>query len=167
MTYITIACVLERIAVGAGLAAARLGIPLVIVCVAYAPIARWLGWATDVPVVELSTLGFLAATMTSFGYAYARGRHVRLDILSRRFPSRVNAAAELAGTVLILIPLCALVIWDGAGSTWLSLEQGERWGDTALPLQWLVRLWVPLGFALLMAAALASAARALRAIQRK
>lgn len=158
---------LDRIAIAAGTAVARLGIPVVIVSVAFAPIARWCGWTTDAPMDELSTLAFLALTMTSFGHAYASGGHVRLDILSRRFPPKVIAALELAGTVLILFPLCAVVIADGLDSTWLSLEQGERWGGTALPLQWLVRLSVPLGFALLLAAALASALRALRVLRGK
>lgn len=158
---------LDRIAIAAGVALARLGIPLVILGVAFAPIARWCGWASDAPMDELSTLAFLAVTMTSFGYAYASGAHVRLDILSRRFPPRLNAAIELAGVGLILAPLCLLVIADGVDSTWLSLVQGERWGDTALPLQWLVRVWLPLGFALLMAAGIASALRALRVLLRK
>ena len=50
----------------------------------------------------------------------------------------------------MLLPLCALVVLDGVDSAWRSFLQGERWAGTGLPLQWAVRLWVPLGFALLM-----------------
>jgi TRAP-type mannitol/chloroaromatic compound transport system permease small subunit len=150
---------LERAVVVCGVGVSRLGIPLVVLSIACQPVARWMGWSNDVPVSEISTLAFLAATMTSFGYAYAQGAHVRLDILSRRFTPRANAGIELLATLLILMPLCAVVVIDGVDSTWRSFAQGERLGDTALALQWAVRLWVPVGFALLMVAGLASALR--------
>jgi TRAP-type mannitol/chloroaromatic compound transport system permease small subunit len=151
----------------AGIAAAWLGIPLMILAAAIEPLARWIGWSGDAPFSEASTVAFLAATMTSFGYAYAAGAHVRLDVLSRRFPPRLNAAIELAGTLLVLLPLCALVVIGGVDSTWRSFVQGERWAGTSLSLQWMVRLWVPLGFALLMTAGLASAVRAFLSLSRK
>ena len=150
-----------------GIAAAWLGLPLTILCAAVEPPARWIGWPGDAPFSEASTLAFLAATMTSFGYAYAAGAHVRLDILSRRFSPRLSASIELAGTILVLLPLCTLIVVDGFDSTWRSFELGERWADTGWPLQWAVRIWVPLGFLLLMTAGLASVLRALLSLARK
>jgi TRAP-type mannitol/chloroaromatic compound transport system permease small subunit len=161
------ALVLDGISVRIGIVLAWLGIPLMILTAALEPLARWIGGSGDAPFSEASTVAFLAATMTSFGYAYAAGAHVRLDVLSRRFPARLNAAIELAGTLLILLPLSALIVVDGVDSTWRSFEQGERWADTAWALQWVVRMWVPLGFALLMAAGLASALRAFLSLSRK
>src|ERR1051326_6346030 len=99
--------------------------------------------------------------------AYAAGAHVRLALLSRRFPPRATAAIELAGSVCILVPLCALIVADGIDSSWRAFLQGERWADTGWAVQWIVRLWIPLGFALLMAAGLARALRALLALTRK
>lgn len=161
------ALVLDALSVRIGVAVAWLGIPLMILAAASEPLLRWAGWRGEAPFGDASTVAFLAATMTSFGYAYAAGFHVRLDVLSRRFPPRLNAAIELAGTVLILLPLCAVVVVDGIDSTWRSFLQGERWADTALALQWAVRLWVPLGFALLMAAGIAAALRALLTLSAK
>ena len=158
---------LDSISVRIGLAIAWLGIPLMILTAAAEPIARWIGWPTDLPFSETSTVSFLAVTMISFGHAYAAGAHVRLNVLSRRFPSRLSAAIELAGTLLILLPLCALIVVDGFDSAWRSFEIGERWADTGWPLQWAVRIWVPLGFTLLMTAGLASALRALLSLARK
>jgi TRAP-type mannitol/chloroaromatic compound transport system permease small subunit len=158
---------LERLAERIGVAVAWLGIPSMILLAALEPLARWVGWRADAPFNDASTVAFLATTMTSFGYAYAAGAHVRLEILSRRFPPRLNAAIELAGTLLILLPLCTVLVVDGVDSTWRSLVQGERWADTGLAWQWAVRLWVPLGFALLLAAGLASALRALLSLCRK
>lgn len=158
---------LDALSVRIGKLVARLGIPVMIVTAALEPVTRWLGWSSDVPLGEASTAAFFAMTMTAFGYAYAAGAHVRLDILSRRFPQAVNAAIELAGTLLVLVPLCALVVVDGVDSAWRSFLQGERWAGTGLPLQWALRLWVPLGFALLMAAGLASALRSVLQLIRR
>src|SRR4051812_13872087 len=135
-----------------------------ILSAALEPIARWIGWRTDMPLSEASTAAFLATTMASLGYAYAAGAHVRLDLVSRRFSPRLVAAIELVGTLVILLPLCALIVAHGVDSAWRSFLQGERWADTAWAAQWVVRSWVPLGFALLMAAGFAGALRALLAL---
>ena len=127
--------VLERLSQGIGFAVAWLGIPAMILLAAIEPLARWVGWHADASFGDASTSAFFATTMTSFGYAYAAGAHVRLKILSRCFPPRVNAAIEFAGTVFVLLPLCAIVVIDGVDSTWRSLLQGEHWADTAWGLQ--------------------------------
>lgn len=158
---------LESVSVRIGSAIAWLGIPLMILAAALEPLARWIGWRTDAPFSDASTAAFLATTMASFGYAYAAGAHVRLDLVSRRFPPRVAAAFELAGTLVVLLPLCALIVANGIDSAWRSFLQGERWADTAWAVQWIVRLWVPIGFALLMAAGLAGALRALLVLTRR
>jgi TRAP-type mannitol/chloroaromatic compound transport system permease small subunit len=159
--------VLDAISAGIGRAVAWTGIPLMILAAALAPIARWIGWRTDIPLSEASTAAFLATTMATIGYAYAAGAHVRLDLVSRRFSPRLVAAVELVGTLVILLPLCALIVADGVDSAWRSFFQGERWADTGWAVQWMVRLWVPLGFVLLMAAGFAGALRALLALIRK
>lgn len=155
---------LENILRLAGIAVAWLGIPLIIVTASLEPVLRWAGVPGDLPFGEAATSAFFALTMTTFGYAYVLGAHVRLDFFSHRFTSRARAAIELAGVVLILLPLCALVIVDGTESAWRAFGQGERWGDSPLGIQWLVRAAVPIGFLLLMLAGTAAALRAIRAL---
>jgi TRAP-type mannitol/chloroaromatic compound transport system permease small subunit len=158
---------LDSVSVRIGSAVAWLGIPLMILAAAVAPVARWIGWHAEAPFSDASTAAFLATTMASFGYAYSAGAHVRLDLLSRRFSPRVAAAIELGGTLAVLLPLCALVVVSGVDSAWRSFLQGERWADSAWAVQWIVRLCVPIGFALLMSAGLAGALRALLVLRRK
>src|SRR5437870_1177377 len=79
------ALILEQVARKVGVAAAWTGIPLMVVLVCIAPGLRWAGRGGDLPFGEASTAALFALTMTSFGYAYAAGAHVRLDVLSRRF----------------------------------------------------------------------------------
>ena len=161
------ALILEQLARKIGVAAAWTGIPLMVVLACIEPVLRWAGRGGDLPFGEASTAAFFALTMTSFGYAYAAGAHVRLDVLSRRFSPRVHAAIELSGVVLIVLPLCAVVVLDGTESAWRSFQQAERWADTAWTLQWLLRAWVPAGFLLLMLAAVASALRAIMTLAAK
>jgi TRAP-type mannitol/chloroaromatic compound transport system permease small subunit len=159
--------ILDELARKIGVAAAWAGIPLMVVLACLEPVLRWTGHAGDLPFGEASTAAFFALTMTSFGYAYAAGAHVRLDVLSRRFSPRARAAIELSGAVLIVLPLCAVVVMDGAESAWRSFQQAERWADTAWTLQWVLRAWVPAGFLLLMLASIASALRAIMTLAGK
>ncbi|HXM80770.1 MAG TPA: TRAP transporter small permease subunit [Burkholderiales bacterium] len=149
------------------MAVAWIAIPLMVILAALEPVLRWAGWGGDLPLGEAATSAFFALTMTSFGYAYAAGAHVRLDVLSRRFSPRVRAALELAGAVLIVLPLCAVVLLNGTESAWRSFQQAERWADTGWTLQWVLRAWVPVGFFLLMLAAIASGLRAIMTLAGK
>jgi TRAP-type mannitol/chloroaromatic compound transport system permease small subunit len=147
-----------------GVAIALVAVPLMIALAAIEPVARWLGWNAGAS-GDAATAAFLALVMTSFGYAYAARAHVRLDLLSRRLSPRCNAWIELGGSLLVLVPLCAVLVLDGTESAWRSFQLGERWADTGWPVQWLLRAWIPAGFLLLLLAALASALRALSSLR--
>ena len=156
--------ILEKAVACAGLFAARACLLPMIALAAAAPLCRWLGLG-NLPFADAPTSLFFILTMTTLGYAQVAEAHVRLDLLSRHWSGRTRAAIALCGTLLVLVPLCLRVIADGARSTALSWQQGERWGGTDLPLQWLVRASVPLGFLLLLLAALAGAWRAARRLR--
>ena len=79
----------------------------------------------------------------------------------------ITPTRTIASIIALIGVLCALIVADGIDSSWRSFLQGERWADTGWAVQWIVRLWIPLGFALLMAAGLARALRALLALTRK
>lgn len=158
---------LNRLPSVAGLGAARAGIPAMVALFAFEPVARWLGIHTGGAAGDFATLLFFGVAMLGFGYGYAEDAHVRIDIVSRRFPIRLRAAIELAGVTLVVAPFCVAIIAYGADSAWRSFQQGESLGDSGLALQWVVRALAPLGFALLLAAGLAGAIRALRLLMRR
>ena len=67
--------------------------------------------------------------------------------------ARWLAGIELFGCLAILMPLSGYLIVYGAESAWLAWAQGERSGALMdLPLQWVVKATVPLGFLLLLLA---------------
>ena len=102
--------ILEQLARQIGVAAAWTGIPLMVVLACLEAVLRRAGWGGDLPFREASTTAFFAPTMTSFGYAYAAGAHVRLEVRSRRFSPRARAAIEFSGAALIVLPFCAVLI---------------------------------------------------------
>lgn len=102
---------------------------------------------------ELGSELFFALVMLSFGYAYLRDGHVRIDILRDRMRARWLAGIEVFGCLAILMPLSGYLIVYGAESAWLAWAQGERSGALMdLPLQWVVKATVPLGFLVLLLA---------------
>ncbi len=147
----------------AGLAAARIAVPAMVALFALEPAARWAGVPIGSGFGDLATLLFFGLVMLSFGYGYAENVHVRIEVASGRLSPRARALIELAGVVLVLMPLCIAVIVYGADSAWRSFLQGETSGDSGLAVQWIVRAFAPLGFALLLIAGLAHAVRAWRA----
>src|SRR5258706_3138833 len=104
---------LER-AIGAiSLFIARLRIPLLVVLGAWLVPGRHLRFGPDADLKEMIALAFFVLVMGSFGHAYLRDAHVRVDLASGLFSARARAAIELAGCIAVLLPICATLIWYG------------------------------------------------------
>lgn len=156
---------LERAIAAVSLWTARIAIPLMVVLGAWLIFARHLRIGLDADAKEAVGLAFFLLLMGSFGYAYLRDAHVRVDSASRHFSARVRAAIELAGCIAVLLPICAVLIGYGSDAAWRSFQQAERLAVSDLPLQWLVRLAVPVSALLLLAAALCVCARCVRTLR--
>lgn len=157
----TFADCLDRAVSGLSLLWGRVVLPLIVALAAGLVLGRHLRIGAAADLKELESVLFLGLVMFSIGYAYLRDAHVRVDLASRRFPARMRAAIEIAGCVAVVIPFCCVLLWYGADSAWRSLLQGERLAGGELPLQWLVRMAVPLGGLLLLAASIAVTLRCL------
>ena len=155
---------LDRVVSRTAVLLSRVALPLMIACGAGLVIGRHLRLGPTADLKELESVLFFGLVMLSFGYAYLRDAHVRIDLVSRRLPARTGAAIELAGCAIVLLPFCALLMWYGGDSAWRSFAQGERLPFGDLPLQWVVRLMVPLGALGLAAASVAVSARCLRTL---
>jgi TRAP-type mannitol/chloroaromatic compound transport system permease small subunit len=105
--------------------------------------------------LELQWYMFSALFLLAAGYALKHNDHVRLDVLFTRYTPRTQAWVDIFGTIFFLLPLCLLILWHGWPffyETWLS---GERSGDSGGLIRWPVKLFLPLGFALLVLQAFA------------
>lgn len=156
---------LERVVAAISLLIGRVTVPLLVALGAWLAPGRYLRLGSDADLKEAVALAFFGLVMGSFGYAYLRDAHVRVDLASRLFSARARAALELAGCVLVLAPICGILIGYGGDASWRSFLQAERLAMSDLPLQWLVRLAVPGGALLLLAAALCICARSIRTLR--
>jgi TRAP-type mannitol/chloroaromatic compound transport system permease small subunit len=155
----------ERVISSISLWIARIAIPLMVLSGLWLVLGRHLRIGPGADAKEAIGLAFFLLLMGSFGYAYLRDAHVRVDSASRHFSARARAAIELIGCVAVLLPICAVLIWYGSDAAWRSFQQAERLAASDLPLQWLVRLAVPAGALLLLAAALCVCARRFRTLR--
>ncbi|HLS84301.1 MAG TPA: TRAP transporter small permease subunit [Arenimonas sp.] len=102
-----------------------------------------------------------AIFLLGLGLCFRHDRHVRVDVFSARWQPRTRARVELAGIVLLLLPLCLFAVWislDYVAASW-SVREGSR-DPGGLPGWYLLKALIPLSAALLALQGLAQAARA-------
>jgi TRAP-type mannitol/chloroaromatic compound transport system permease small subunit len=103
--------------------------------------------------LEIQWYGFATVFMLGAGYVFLRNAHVRIDFVSGRLSKKTQAAIDIAGIIVFLVPLCWLMIdlgWPVFRNAWVSGEMSQNAGGL---IRWPVYLLVPLGFALLLAQA--------------
>ena len=96
---------------------------------------------------HLYAVGFLLG----LGYAYQADAHIRVDVLHEHFGHRVKAWIELYGIILLLLPFIALILiysMPFVTSSYAVAEVSASPGG--LPLRWLIKAALPLGFGLLL-----------------
>jgi TRAP-type mannitol/chloroaromatic compound transport system permease small subunit len=103
-------------------------------------------WSTGSVALQETALYLHAALFTlAAAGALARGEHVRVDALSVRFSERGRAWVELLGTVLLLLPFAAGMLWlswDYVHRAWAIRERSSDPGG--LPYLYLFKTLIPL-----------------------
>jgi TRAP-type mannitol/chloroaromatic compound transport system permease small subunit len=119
-------------------------------------------WLTETVIYAHAALFMLAAAWT-----LRAGGHVRVDVFYAEASARTKAIIDLAGSMLLLLPFSAVLVWLGvsyAARSWAILERSQE--TSGLPLVYALKTLIPL-FALLMALqGIAQAIRALNALAR-
>lgn len=112
---------------------------------------------------HLYAVGFLVG----LSYALQADAHVRVDVLHERLQPRTQAWIELYGIVLLLLPFIALILIFSVPFVTSSFAVSERsQAPGGLPLRWLIKAALPLGFALLLLATTARLSRVWAALFR-
>ncbi len=89
-------------------------------------------------------------------YCFVLDRHVRIDVAAERFPPRVRGWIELVGLLVLLLPLCAMLIYEAIPFVLRSWQLNEiSPAPDGLPYRWIPKSFIIWGFLLLMIAALA------------
>jgi len=105
---------------------------------------------------HLYATGFLMG----LSYAYQADAHIRVDVLHERLSPTLQAWIELYGIVLFLLPFIALVLVFSVPFVWQSFQLSEvSQAPGGLPGRWLIKAMLPLGFLLLLLAAVSRLTR--------
>ena len=105
---------------------------------------------------------FAAVVLLMAAYTFQRDEHVRIDILSGRLGERGLAWLDLLGICLVLLPVCAALVWVSWPQFLVSLLSGEsratRDSTSDIPA-WIIKGFIPAGFILLGLQGVAEAIR--------
>jgi TRAP-type mannitol/chloroaromatic compound transport system permease small subunit len=105
---------------------------------------------------HLYSVGFLLG----LGYTLESDAHVRVDVLHERLAPRLQAWIELYGIVLLLLPFCAIILIYAVPFVAFSYATSEVSASPGgLPLRWLIKAVLPVGFGLLALAAISRLTR--------
>ena len=128
---------------------------LMLVNVFYDAIMRYFFRSGSIALQELEWHLFSVVFMFGIAYALKEDGHVRVDILYDRWSPKTQAVINIAGTLLMMIPLSVLII---EGSVWFVHEaytSGEISGDPGgLTNVWLIKAVIPTSFVFLIISAI-------------
>lgn len=76
---------------------------------------------------------FAAVVFITAAYALQKNEHVRVDVFANRIGDRGLAWIDLFGIILVLLPVCAAMIWLSSPKFWEALGRrlinpGSRYG---------------------------------------
>ena len=98
--------------------------------------------------------------LLGLGYALKDDVHIRVDVLHERFSPALKAWLELYGILLLLLPFIAVMLIFAVPFVAASYALGEvSVSPGGLPYRWAMKAMLPLGFALLLLAALSRLTR--------
>lgn len=131
-------------------AASWLAIVLVLT-MAFEVVARYVFNRPTVWSYDLSYFINSLLVMMGLAYTHKLQGHVSIDVISSRFSVRVQSIINVILTLLFFFPICILVIRAMVPNVVFSFTSGERsWVGSWLPPIWPFKLWILIGFVLLL-----------------
>ena len=104
---------IKRSVAGIGFWSALVILPFIICTRVFEIVARKVfGYASSFPqYLEWELFVFLV--LSTLGYAYVRGAHIRVDIIRERLRPKACERIELVGLLLLMLPFALVVIYRG------------------------------------------------------
>ncbi|HEY1325538.1 MAG TPA: TRAP transporter small permease subunit [Casimicrobiaceae bacterium] len=100
--------------------------------------------------LEIQWYLFSVIFLFGAGYTFLRNEHVRIDIVTGRFSSRVHNWIDVVGIVFFLFPMSAIIMWLSWPLFVDSYVRNEVSTNAGGLTIWPARLMIPVGFALLI-----------------
>ncbi len=103
--------------------------------------------------LELQWYLFGAVFLLIAGYTLLKNEHVRVDVLSQRFSPRTRVRIEIFGILLFILPASIVIMWLSWPVFMDAFINNEQSSNAGGLIRWPAKLLIPVGFALLVAAA--------------
>lgn len=87
------------------------------------------------------------AFMFGLSYAVITDAHVRVDLISNRFPAKVRHGIEVLGALFLMLPFIVAVIVHGYAfflDSWIHSERSTA--PLGLPWRWAIKAVIPISF---------------------
>lgn len=142
--------IIDRITANVGILAMLMIAAAVFISTGNALARKLFSWSSNA-MLEIQWYLFSAVFLLGAGYAMLRNAHVRIDFLSSRFSARTRNLIDIAGIVLVIVPLCLMLIDMSTPLFLKAYQTHEMSPDAGGLLRWPVLMMVPLGMVLLLA----------------
>ena len=147
--------VIDRMSEWVGKAAGFLVLPLVVV-MGYDVVTRYVFNVATVWAYETTIFLFGALSILGIAYALKLRAHINVDVIRRRFPTRVGAIVDLF-TSLLFFAFCCALLWKGIEMAWSSLKVLEISSRTSWePPLYPIKMTIPIAAFLLLLQGLAN-----------
>jgi TRAP-type mannitol/chloroaromatic compound transport system permease small subunit len=100
--------------------------------------------------LEIQWYMFAAMFMLGTSYTLCKNEHVRVDVLYSHISTRAQIWIDLVGGLLFLLPaaiILAWLSWPVFYNSWMQTEMSSNAGGL---IRWPVKIFLPLGFGLLV-----------------
>ena len=141
-----------------------------VLLVSYDVSMRYLFSSGSVAIQELEWHLFSLIFLLGAAYTLKHDDHVRLDLVykSSHLTDNHRAWINLIGSLLILMPFCVLIIYSSIPFVEQSFTYAETSPDPGgLPYRWMLKLMIPVSFALLLLQGIADILKNLNLILNK
>jgi TRAP-type mannitol/chloroaromatic compound transport system permease small subunit len=115
--------------------------------------------------LELQWYLFGMVFLFAAAYVLQKNAHVRIDAVSQHFSQRTRDWIDLFGHIFFLLPLCLLLVWLGVPYVWEAYQNGEVSQNAGGLIVWPSKLFVLVGFALLLAQAISEIIKRVAALK--
>ena len=100
--------------------------------------------------LEIQWYLFSAIFLFLAGYTLKNNEHVRIDIVTGRFPARTRAMIDIFGTLFFLLPMAFIIMWLSWPVFVDAYARHEVSTNAGGLIIWPARIMVPIGFFLLI-----------------
>jgi len=99
--------------------------------------------------LEIQWYMFGALVMLGTSYTLKKNEHVRVDIVYSNLSTRKQIGVDIFGTILFLLPATLIMAYLSWPIFYNSWTEGEISGNAGGLVRWPIKIFLPLGFALL------------------